>query len=31
VPTRLAKLLVVFEEPRLGRTTVVLVREPVGV
>ena len=31
VPTRLAKLLVVFEEPRSGRTTVVLVREPVGV
>jgi len=31
VPTRLAKLLVVFEGARLGRTTVVLVREPVGV
>jgi hypothetical protein len=31
VPTKLAKLLVVYEEPRPGRTTVVLVREPVGV
>ena len=31
VPTRLAKLLVVYEEPRPGRVTVVLVREPVGV
>jgi hypothetical protein len=31
VPSRLAKLLVVYEEPRPGRTTVVLVREPVGV
>jgi hypothetical protein len=31
VPTKLAKLLVVFEEPRPGRTTVVLVREPIGV
>lgn len=31
VPTKLAKLLVVFEEPRPGRTTVVLVREPVGI
>jgi hypothetical protein len=31
VPTRLAKLLVVFEEARPGRTTVVLVREPVGI
>jgi hypothetical protein len=31
VPTKLAKLLVVFEEPRPSRTTVVLVREPVGV
>ena len=31
VPTKLAKMLVVFEEPRPGRTTVVLVREPVGV
>jgi hypothetical protein len=31
VPTRLAKLLVVYEEPRPGRITVVLVAEPVGV
>ena len=31
VPTRLAKLLVNFEEPRRGRVTVVLVREPVGI
>jgi hypothetical protein len=31
VPTRLAKLLVVYEEPRPGRVTVVLVAEPVGV
>jgi hypothetical protein len=31
VPTRLAKLLVIFEEPRPGRMTVVIVREPVGV
>jgi hypothetical protein len=31
VPTRLAKLLVIFEEPRPDRMTVVLVREPVGV
>jgi hypothetical protein len=31
VGTRLAKLLVTFLEPRPGRTTVVLVREPVGV
>jgi hypothetical protein len=31
VPTRLAKLLVIFEEPRPGRVTVVLVREPIGV
>jgi hypothetical protein len=31
VPTRLAKLLIDFEEPRPGRVTVILVREPVGV
>ena len=31
VPTKLARLLVMYEEPRLGRVTVVLVREPVGV
>jgi hypothetical protein len=31
VGTRLAKLLVTFLEPRPGRTTVLLVREPVGV
>jgi LUD domain len=31
VPTKLAKLLVIFEEPRPDRMTVVLVREPVGV
>lgn len=31
VPTRLAKLLVIYEEARRGRTTVVLVREPVGI
>jgi LUD domain len=31
VPTRLAKLLVIYEEPRPGRVTVVLVRQPVGV
>jgi hypothetical protein len=31
VPTKLAKLLVIYEEPRPGRVTVVLVREPVGV
>ena len=31
VPTKLAKLLVIFEEPRPGRVTVVLVREPVGI
>jgi hypothetical protein len=28
---RLAKLLVIYEEPGPGRMTVVLVREPVGV
>jgi LUD domain len=31
VGTRLAKLLVTFLEPRPGRTTVILVRQPVGV
>jgi hypothetical protein len=31
VPTKLAKLLVIYEEPVAGRMTVVLVREPVGV
>lgn len=31
VGTRLAKLLVTFLEPRPGRTTVILVREPIGV
>jgi hypothetical protein len=31
VPTKLAKLLVLYEEPRPGRMTVVLVEEPVGV
>lgn len=31
VPTRLAKLLVTYAEPRPGRTTVILVRRPVGV
>ncbi len=31
VPTRLAKLLVIYEEARPGRTTVVLVREPIGI
>jgi hypothetical protein len=31
VPTKLAKLLVIFEEPIPGRVTVILVREPVGV
>jgi acyl-CoA hydrolase len=31
VPTRLAKLLVIYEDPSPGRVTVVLVREPVGV
>lgn len=31
VPTRLAKLLVTYAEPAPGRTTVILVREPVGV
>lgn len=31
VGTKLAKLLVIFEEPRPGRTTVFLVREPIGV
>jgi hypothetical protein len=31
VPTKLAKLLVVFEEPRPGRTTFILVPEPLGV
>ena len=31
VGTKLAKLLVMYEEPRPGRVTVVLVREPVGV
>ncbi|MEA2577256.1 MAG: hypothetical protein QOD78_844 [Chloroflexota bacterium] len=31
VPTKLAKLLVIYEEPSPGRMTVVLVREPVGV
>jgi hypothetical protein len=31
VGTRLAKLLVTFLEAQRGRTTVVLVREPVGV
>jgi len=30
VGTRLGKVLVVFEEPRPGRQTVILVREPVG-
>ena len=31
VGTQLAKLLVIYLEPRPGRTTVILVREPVGV
>jgi hypothetical protein len=31
VGTRLAKLLVSYAEPRPGRVTVLLVREPVGV
>jgi hypothetical protein len=31
VGTKLAKLLVMYEEPRPGRVTVILVREPVGV
>lgn len=31
VPTKLAKLLVIYEDPSPGRVTVVLVREPVGV
>ena len=31
VPTRLAKLLITYAEARPGRTTVILVREPVGV
>jgi hypothetical protein len=31
VPTKLAKLLVVYEEGQGGRVTVVLVREPVGI
>jgi LUD domain len=31
VPTRLAKLLVIYEEPRPRRVTVILVRGPVGV
>lgn len=31
VPTKLAKLLVVYEEGQRGRVTVVLVREPVGI
>ncbi len=31
VGTRLAKVLVTYLEPRPGRTTVILVREPVGV
>jgi LUD domain len=31
VPTKLAKLLVIFEDASPGRVTVVLVREPVGV
>ncbi len=31
VPTKLAKLLVIYEEPSPGRMTVVLVREPVGI
>jgi hypothetical protein len=31
VGTRLAKLLVTFLEARPGRTTVILVRQPVGV
>jgi hypothetical protein len=31
VPTKLTKVLVIYEEPRPGRMTVVLVREPVGV
>jgi len=31
VGTKLAKLLVLYEEPRPGRLTVILVREPVGV
>lgn len=31
VGTRLAKLLVTYLEPRRGRTTVILVREPIGV
>jgi hypothetical protein len=30
-PTHLAKLLVNYMEPLPGRTTVILVREPVGV
>jgi hypothetical protein len=31
VGTKLAKLLVMYEEPRPGRVTVILVREPIGV
>ena len=31
VPTKLAKMLVVYEEARAGRMTVILVAEPVGV
>ena len=31
VPSKLAKLLVIYEDPSPGRMTVVLVREPVGV
>jgi hypothetical protein len=31
VPTKLAKLLVIFEDASPGRVTVILVREPVGV
>ena len=31
VPSKLAKLLVIFEDASPGRVTVVLVREPVGV
>ena len=31
VPTRLAKVLLSFAEPMPGRTTVFLVREPLGV
>jgi hypothetical protein len=31
VPTKLTKLLVIYEEAIPGRMTVILVREPVGV